>query len=170
MIFFGLVCKILILRWRSPRRTCPSPNVARSGRRVWARASGWTTSSSPPPLPSSSASSSLSSSSLPASRFQNLTPTCSYHSQPPPVEQQEEPGIGGREADPHLVDVDERVEPGGDGSARPPWGTSCRTCLTGADPARPERLGQHVCLQVSSHFPLNLQMFFLLSAKRRTGA
>ena len=94
----------------------------------------------------------------------------SLHTFNPPVEQQEEPGIGRGEADPHLVNVDERVEPGGDGSGGPPWGTSGWTCLSGADTARPERLGQHVCVQVSSHFPLNLKTICLLSAKRRTGA
>ena len=145
---------------------CPSRNAVRSGRRGWARASGWTTSSSRPPLPLSSASSLLSSSSLPASRFKSHIFRKSLTSLPPPVEQQEEPGIGGREADPHLVHVDERVEPGRDGSARPPWCSSCGTRLTGTHTARSERLGQHVCLQVScSNFPCKFETYFCAQPK-----
>ena len=65
-----------------------------------------------------------------------------------PVEQQEEPRLGGREAHPHVVDVDERSQPGGDGSTRPPWSSAGGSCLSWTRSSWTEGLGQHVCLQV----------------------
>ena len=85
------------------------------------------------------------------------------HTFNPPVEQQEESGLGRSEANPHFVDVDERVEPCRDGT-RSPGGSSCWPRLTGTQPTGPEGLGQHVGLQVSLSI-LNLKLMFSLSQK-----